>query len=133
MEMPWKPETPFVLAQPLHGILVDVLIRVPKFSVIIPLNTQEHIQKIYDALALMDITTPKVIIRLFVKTFEEEATRWYCLLPNGGIPDWDTMVQEFKNASKEQMMWLTYSRTSQQSPIMRESQFVISIDTLPSP
>jgi hypothetical protein len=44
----------------------------------------------------MDITIPDVIIRIFVRTFEGEEARWYCLLPNDSIPNWDTMVQAFK-------------------------------------
>jgi hypothetical protein len=44
MEMPWKPETPLRLAQPLHDIPMDAPNRIPKFSGIGPLNVEEHIQ-----------------------------------------------------------------------------------------
>jgi hypothetical protein len=44
----------------------------------------------------MDITIPNVIIRIFVRTFEGDAMRWYHLLPNDNILDWDIMIQEFK-------------------------------------
>jgi len=68
----------------------------PKFSGIGTLSVEEHIKNFYDALALMDITIPDVIIRRFVRTFEGKAARLYRLLPNDSIPYWDTMIQEFK-------------------------------------
>jgi hypothetical protein len=82
--------------RPHHDIPVDAPNKLPKFSGTSKLNFEEHIQNFYDALSLMDITIPDVIIRHFVRTFEGEAVRWYRLLPNDSIPNWDTMVQEFK-------------------------------------
>jgi hypothetical protein len=96
MAMTWQPETPLRLARPLHDIPVDAPNRLPKFSGTDTLSAKEHIQNFYDALALMDIAIPDVIIRIFVRTFEGEAARWYHLLPNDSIPNWDTMIQEFK-------------------------------------
>jgi hypothetical protein len=96
MAMPWQPMTPLRLARPLHDIPADAPNRLLKFSGTGTLSAEEHIQKLYDALVLMDITIPNVIVILFVRTFEGEVARWYHLLPNDSIPDWDTMIQEFK-------------------------------------
>jgi hypothetical protein len=84
------------LTRPLHDIPADAPNMLPKFNDIGTLNVKEHVQNFYDALALMDITITDVIIRLSVRTFEGEAVRWHRLLPNDSIPDWDTMIQEFK-------------------------------------
>jgi len=82
--------------RPHHDIPTEAPNKLPKFSGTSKLNFEEHIQNFYDALSLMDITIPDVIIRHFVRTFEGEVVRWYHLLPNDSIPNWDTMVQEFK-------------------------------------
>jgi hypothetical protein len=96
MAMPWQPDTPLRLARPLHDIHADAPNRLPNFSGTSTLSAKEHIQNFYDALALMDITILDAIIRIFVRNFKGEATRWYCVLPNDSIPDWDTMIQKFK-------------------------------------
>jgi hypothetical protein len=58
--------TPLRLIRPLHDIPADASNRLPKFSGTGTLSAEEHIQNFYDALTLMDITIPDVIIRFFV-------------------------------------------------------------------
>jgi hypothetical protein len=96
MEIPWQPMTPLRLTRPLNEIPADAPNMIPKFNDTGTLSFNEHIQNFFDALALMDITILDVIIILFVRTFEGEATRWYHLIPNDSILDWDTMIQELK-------------------------------------
>jgi hypothetical protein len=133
MAMPWQPETPLRLARPLHDIPADAPNRLPKFSGTGTLSAEEHIQNFYDALALMDITIPDVIIRLFVRTFEGEATRWYRLLPNDSIPDWDTMIQEFKKHFQGADDVASLLRDFTTISIHEGEQIQILINALPRP
>jgi hypothetical protein len=86
---------PLVLAAPLHAMPQDYQTRLPQFDGIVPLNTQQHVDKMNDYFDLQEVDEDDVQMRLFAQSLTSDIKKWYKGLHATSVLDLTTFQRSF--------------------------------------
>jgi hypothetical protein len=86
---------PLVLVAPLHDMPQDYQTILPQFNSTIPLNAQQHIDKMNDYFDLQEVDKVDVQMRLFAQSLTRDVKKWFKTLRVATIPDIIIFHQNF--------------------------------------